>query len=300
MKIKSLFKSGMLRRFGRNLSDIYWTRRLKRLPNNWSGSPDTLAIISMPRSGSNYVCQLLNSHPDVYSHFEIFHREKVYFRDPEQTASDLNKVLSTGFRNYDDPTFVQFAHDQSERLIEALRILGNGRLLSFKVFPRHLSRKRFRELVISDRRIAKILLKRDYLSSYVSRKKAMKMKKWTTMDTSAIRVSLDPHEFQDYVRDNNYWFDTSEHLLKASGQKYALLDYDELMSIDSERARLAHMVDIIRTTGLTLPSLESAGVTEVNSRMKKQDRTRKLESTVENMDEFTTGLRQLGLEQYAN
>lgn len=254
----------------------------------------------MPRSGSNYLCQLLNSHPDVFSNFEIFHLSKVYFRDPEETVPRLNQLLSTQFTGIEDPALVHFAHQHSERLIEGLRNLANGRTLSFKVFPRHFSRKQFREHVLADRRLAKILLKRDYLSAYVSRMKALKMKKWASADTSAIRVSLDPHDFKKYVRDNNYWFDTSEHLLNASGQQYAVVDYDELMSIDGERERLTHMIEIIRKTGLELASLESAGVTDVNSRMKKQDKTRKLESTVENMDEFTDGLRRLGLEQYAN
>lgn len=257
-----------------------------------------LALISIARSGSTFLCELLHHHPEIYSCREIFHRKTVHCREPARTASHLNKLCSTSFSGAADPAFVEFTHTRSLQFLAALRSLADGRVLSFKVFPNHLTRRQLRNLLISDRRVVKLLFKRDLLAAYVSRKKALSTNVWARLDTTEIRVSLDANEFRDYVKRTTYWFDSVEYLLKASGQKYATIHYENLVSIVGDNARLAYIVDQLRLTGIIVSSLDDAGVKEIQVGMMKQDRSPSLESKVENLPVFYGGLRRLGMANF--
>ena len=62
-------------------------------------------ILAVPRTGSNLLCTLLNSHPQILCHHEIFNPAGV-FAAPDYTGSDL-KVDQLGERDDDEPGFLQ-------------------------------------------------------------------------------------------------------------------------------------------------------------------------------------------------
>jgi hypothetical protein len=49
------------------------------LPKSYDAMPETsFCIITQPRTGSNHLCGLLNSHPEIVCHYELFNRRRIY------------------------------------------------------------------------------------------------------------------------------------------------------------------------------------------------------------------------------
>jgi hypothetical protein len=38
-----------------------------------------LIVYGFARTGSNYFCEVMNRHPDILMHYEVFHKVKAYF-----------------------------------------------------------------------------------------------------------------------------------------------------------------------------------------------------------------------------
>ena len=83
-------------------------------------------IYSSPRSGSSWICDLLDSHPQIVCLGEIFHNSKLI------TGADnsFNKEIVTNFN----------IKQKNERPFDYFRHLKNNssaKYFGFKVFPRH-------------------------------------------------------------------------------------------------------------------------------------------------------------------
>ena len=49
-------------------------------------------IISYPRTGSNLLCSLLDSHPDILCHLEIFHQEAIFLSGDSRALKEFDLV----------------------------------------------------------------------------------------------------------------------------------------------------------------------------------------------------------------
>ena len=163
---------------------------------------DAFVVFAEMRTGSNHLEESINSLDDVQSHGEVFNPTFI---------GHHNRFEFLGFdlaRRERDPA----------GLIDAM-IDGAGPLPGFRFFHDH--DPRVLERVLPDPRIAKVLLTRNPLDSYVSRKIASATGQWRLTDlkhAKSGRITFDAGEFEKMLTD---WSDFRDHLrrgLQVTGQ----------------------------------------------------------------------------------
>ena len=120
-------------------------------------------ILTEARTGSNLLVSLLDSHPDITCHSEVFHRKKVYAKPPLDSMSvqwrntHVREVLETIFANLDEGS--------------------ESHATGFKLFWYHKPSLLFRLARKPEFRFI-VLRRDDKLSQYASRKIALKTGEW--------------------------------------------------------------------------------------------------------------------------
>ena len=71
-------------------------------------APCRFVVLAVPRVGSNYLCSLLNSHPEILCHHELFHPKGIYlaygYKDGRLDLDGPTRRLSEMPGQADEPT----------------------------------------------------------------------------------------------------------------------------------------------------------------------------------------------------
>jgi len=177
---------------------------------------DAFVIFAEMRTGSNHLEESLNGLADVRCHGELFNPVFI---------GRHNQFELLGFdmaRRERDPV----------GLVDAM-IAENGPLPGFRFFHDH--DPRVLERILTDRRIAKVLLTRNPLDSYVSRKIATATGQWRLTDVKHAktdRITFDAGEFGQMLADWAGFRDRLRHELQVTGQTAFHIRYDDINDVD--------------------------------------------------------------------
>lgn len=227
--------------------------------------PQTRFLIACEaRTGSNWLCGLLNSHPDVLCHHEVFHPDALYyafgFRDGR-----LAHLGSTAERDRDPRRFARELLDADfGRSAVGFKILGQQA-------PGLL-----REL-LADASVKKLILRRrNRVRAFVSLLRARQTGHWAQKSYDGIAVRVDPRELAEYVRD----YDEHYRMLREAtqGQPALELVYEDLQQ---EPRRIE---DVLRFLGV---GVSGVSLSARNARQSQDG----LESAIENHAELCAALR---------
>jgi LPS sulfotransferase NodH len=201
------------------------------------GPATRFVILAAPRSGSNLLCTLLNSHPEVLCHHEIFNPAGIFYAlDHRDGSLDLGTIEA---RDRAPAAFL-------ERLWRAR--LGQ-RSTGFK-FTRGQD-ERALEIVLHDRGIRKIVLRRiNQLKSYVSAKIAEKTGQWEVYREADLvanrpKIAVDFEEFRRHAAENDRFYAGIEQVLDRTGQSPLCVNYERLFDED-EQARWSRFLGVSR------------------------------------------------------
>lgn len=148
--------------------------------------PRPFVIVSAPRTGSTYLCTMLDSHPDVLCHTEPYRPDDMYHH--QQTAQ-LGRWT---------------VHQRRRRPFAFLSALWRvsstqAPAVGFKLFPGHsfpvLS------FLLAEPSVQVIILRRKHqLQAYVSLQQALKTEQWSIEDKNERKVkpavTVVPEEFK--------------------------------------------------------------------------------------------------------
>jgi len=177
---------------------------------------DAFVLFAEMRTGSNYLEASLNELPDVACYGEVFN--------------------PTFIGNHN--TFELFGFDMDMReqdplgLIDAI-IAGTDGLPGFRLFHDHDARVVNR--VLPDPRIGKVILTRNPLESYVSRKIASATGQWRLTDMKHARsaqVSFDREEFAELIEKLQAFQLKLQRGLQTTGQTAFYLRYEDINDAD--------------------------------------------------------------------
>ncbi len=179
-------------------------------------------ILNAARTGSNYLCTLLNAHPDVLCHHEIFNPHVV------GVARHLAKMgISLG-------TIEERERDPVEFLARVWRERFGRASAGFKLCWRQTDFA-FRA-VLADESVSKIILKRrNRLRTFVSLLLARQTGEWVVYrDAPAPKVRpqvrVDLSHFTDNVEFNRTYYAEIDCTLRATNQHALTLYYEDLTS----------------------------------------------------------------------
>lgn len=181
-------------------------------------------IIANPRTGSNHFICLLNNHPLIHCHNEVFHRNAVYLHGE-------NKEHLIEQRNKEPLKFLNQMYEQTE-----------SECVGFKIFDNH------NEVVlthlINNKKIKKIVLYRpNFLAVYSSQKIAESSGNYISMSNDFDKtnkslfksqnesmIDFDPDDFTKKYQKYNSFYGHIIKELNNSSQNYLYTTYEEYLN----------------------------------------------------------------------
>jgi hypothetical protein len=193
-----------------------------------AASSDSIAkfvILNAPRTGSNYLCTLLNSHPEILCHHEIFNPHVV---------GVARHLQNSGFHM---GTIEERERDPIEFLGRVWRMDEGCRSVGFKLCWKQ--NEAVFNAVLADPEIRKIVLKRkNRIKSFVSLLLARQTGEWVIYDDVAApgprpRVHVDEEELLRHIAFNDAYYAEIESAIQQPGHLGHVLHYEDLFSVAS-------------------------------------------------------------------
>ncbi|MCZ6683991.1 MAG: hypothetical protein O7B26_12490 [Planctomycetota bacterium] len=179
-------------------------------------------ILAAQRTGSNLLCTLLNSHPEILCHHEIFnprgpiyavtHREGTLdFGSIEERDRDPFSFLDRVWRTRCGHSCVGFkmTQDQAEPVLQ-----------------RVLARPSIKKIV---------LRRRNKIKTYVSQKISQRLDEWEVYDSQELaprrpRVNVDVDQLREQIASNERFYSAIGEALKPWPDLYVEIVYESLSS----------------------------------------------------------------------
>lgn len=222
----------------------------------------SFVVLAEMRTGSNLLETYLNEAPGVTCHAELFNPS---FIDHPKTETVCG---------YD------FAARERDPLGLLAAVRAEGGMVGFRLFHDH--DPRVRDHVLNDATCAKVILTRNPLEMYVSRKVAAATDQWRLYNVARRRtakVAFDPQEFAENL---HRWHATQRLILnrlQVSGQSAFFIHYDDLNDLQIINGLLAWLG-------------QPEGLRELPRHMKKQN-PGPLEDLLENPQDLAAGLARI-------
>jgi LPS sulfotransferase NodH len=196
-------------------------------------------VLSAPRTGSNWLCTLLDSHPDILCHHELFNPKGIHYALGLRDGS-----FSLGTKEERD-------RDPLGLLARAFAThLGHG-AVGFKI--NWSQDARVFDAVLRDVEVKKILtVRRNRIKTFVSELIAEQTGQWESYihrsprgDVKSLRV--DREALAEHIgRNERYYADLRERL-RATERPYIEVAYEDLES-DEEHARILGFLGVAPPT----------------------------------------------------
>ncbi len=200
-----------------------------------AASPKRFVILSVPRVGSNYLCALLNSLPEVLCHHELFNDQGIHLALDLRDSGDLLGTMQE--RDRDPLAFLDRVWAMTcERLWLGFKLAWRAPQVAF-------------EQILEDPTIAKLVLDRENrVKMFVSEQVARAEWQWTFYDTRPEdlpprRVPLDTEAFLTYNRTMDAFYSGVRTALRQSGQSWLELRYETLFERETHR-RILEFLEI--------------------------------------------------------
>jgi len=178
-------------------------------------------VLAAPRTGSNWLCTLLDSHPEILCHHEIFNPEGLHY------------ALGLRGGGFDLGTPAERDRDPEGVLEQIWRRDCGRRAVGFKL-NRGQDARVFRR-VLADAGVQKLLLRRaNRVRAYVSEQIAEQTGRWESYPDSPAgearptRVAVSAAALREGVAANERYYAALEEALRASGQRWLDLTYEKL------------------------------------------------------------------------
>lgn len=196
-------------------------------------APTRFVVLAVPRTGSNLLCTLLNSHPEILCHHELFNPRGVF------TAWSLR----------DHDFGLGSIEDRDRKPLEFLENVwstGTGyRFVGFKWTRRQ--NETVLDALASDRRVKKIVLRRrNRIKTFVSDKIAQATDQWEVYSASELqqprpRIAVDLQELAGHIEENAGFYRRLER--KLQGQPWCTTHYEQLFDLEEQR-RLLRFLEV--------------------------------------------------------
>jgi len=232
--------------------------------------PETRFLIAcQPRTGSNWLCAMLQSHPQILCHHEVFHPDEIYYAVGHRDGR-LAHLGSARDRDGDPAGFLERLWGEDfGRPVVGIKLLGDQA-------PEMLAR------LLCEPGVKKVLLRRQSrLRAYVSLLRARASGFWARTSYDGLAVHVEPRELFEFARR----YDAYYAGLRAATRSQPALEvvYEELQR---DPLVLARLLDFL--------GVDAAGV-QLGAHLPRQS-SDSLQEAIRNFGELAQALRGSALE----
>lgn len=179
-------------------------------------------ILAAPRTGSNLLCTLLNSHPEVLCHHELFNPNGIFYAlDYRDGSLDLGSMES---RDREPFAFLQrvWEHPQGASCVGFKMTRGQDAAVM--------------QNLIEDSGVLKILLtRRNRLKTYISEQLARQTDRWEVyardeLPSDTPRLHVDVDAFRAHCDLNERYYQDIENTLRSGGRPWIETAYEDILT----------------------------------------------------------------------
>jgi LPS sulfotransferase NodH len=246
-------------------------------------------VLCEARTGSTLLCQLLAHYKNVINFHEIFHNvDGGVNNDVFKTSYSFNKVLEDHYSVLNrQKLYSEIAKDPKQ-----LMTLMRDHFKETLVVKIHLSQLlsytypigRILDFVLTRPNNEFILLKRNFLESYISLLKAQKSDIWFNIDTANTKIAINPNRFNHELEKYEREYDNIEKKLQEHNIDYLNIDYDK----DLKNYNITEFEQLVEhwstRRGINLTSTEGSPYIKV----KKQNTNDDISDSISNWEEVKT------------
>jgi LPS sulfotransferase NodH len=196
-------------------------------------------IATHPRTGSNWLCSVLNSHPAILCHYEVLHPNQIYYAPsyPERRPSFTPSLAE---RDADPRAFVDdlFSRDYGHDAVGVKLMPGHAPVLTAEL--------------LRDPCVRTIVLRRENrVRVFLSIKRATRAGKFTEVSYDGMPIELDPAELRAFCRRYDEYFAwLDRHLVR---QEVLRLSYERLF----DGGEISRVLDFLGAARVAESSLEA-------------------------------------------
>ena len=201
-------------------------------------------ILAAPRTGSNLLCTLLNSHPEVLCHHELFNPEGIFYAlDYRDGSLHLGNMAG---RDREPFTFLQRVWENTQ----------GASCVGFKM-TRGQNDAVMRSLVEDSGVLKIVLYRKNRIKTFVSELVARQTGQWEAyagdeVVTGTPKLRVDVESLKAHADLNERFYDDIRHSLQGKRQPCIEMFYEDIFSgsehirllgflgVDATQARLAH------------------------------------------------------------
>lgn len=240
-----------------------YTKELQELKDRYDKLerhlPNRFVIFNFPRSGSNFLCTMLNNHPDILCHSEMFNPKKIFYSKDfhelyggEQSVPREDLVLgkiglgSKRERDYEPEKFLMKIWHHN---------YGNS-AVGFNLFPTHVPN--MATSLLKDREVKIIfLIRKNKIRCYVSRAIARKTNSWSNYSNSSsatkkpkttktTKVRVDAKDLLRWSQRYDRYFASMRQKMNDLDRSFLEVNYEDLVGIDSDlyKAKLLDFIEV--------------------------------------------------------
>jgi LPS sulfotransferase NodH len=227
---------------------LYYRKKASQYFNPMhSPTKHKFVIFNYPRTGSNLLCGMLNQHPEILCHHELFNPTRIYYSKDFQCLFDndisyrndwiLGKIgLSTIFaRDIAPEKFIHKIWDNS----------FDAKAVGFNLFPSHIPNTA--SVIVSDETVKKILLiRRNKLKAYISLMIAKKSSVWDLYKSDFARdpkipvqqkVHVNIKKFLAWCDKYDNFFEKLKNKCSLQGQEMIEIYYEDMVGEKQEEIK---------------------------------------------------------------
>lgn len=158
-------------------------------------------LFCIARTGSNNLCSLLNNSHNIIYNTEDFNGKL----GVKYMKSNIKKYIIEK-SNINETNLDKFLSNNPKRYLKILSDFKVDKYKLLKIFDTHLPIKKILNILGKFISSKKIILKRNLLEVYLSKKIAEKTKKWYNYNTSFIKIRINFIDFiKFYIKWNRYY-----------------------------------------------------------------------------------------------
>jgi LPS sulfotransferase NodH len=197
-------------------------------------------ILAAPRTGSNMLCTLLGSHPQILCHHEIFNPTGIFY------------ALGLRDTSFSLGTSEDRARDPLEFLARIWKAPMDHICVGFKMT--HRQNEIVFDTVLNDPLVKKIVLRRkNRLKTYVSWLVAQQTGQWevyreTDLARHRRKVPVDEAALRQHITENEQYWAHIECVLQTTRQDWVSVVYEKLLEQSDECERILQFLGV--PTGL--------------------------------------------------
>ena len=221
-------------------------------------------ILAVPRTGSNLLCTLLNSHPQILCHHEVFNPQGVF------TALDYRGqgLAVESLRQRD--------HDPLGFLDRVWQTGTDDTCVGFK-WTRGQNQDVLKS-VLEDTGVKKLVLRRrNRIKTYVSERIAQETQQWEVYSREELtmprpRIHVDAVDLLQHIASNQHFYTEVSAAVKPSSQPHLELEYETLF----DRRVQIRMFEFLAVCSPEIPPIAASVKQNSND----------LQDTIANFDEL--------------